>query len=203
MLPYIALAVVGLAALIIGIIFLTRSKKAVGITLTILGALAFIAGTFLAVCSFILVDYIHDQPAKEPPVTGSVTTEAEITDETSDAYTETEEADDIVGGDWQTWRSYSDEYVITDSLTVRLSLFDDNTGYAVYDSSDGSRIASLINDTGTDVDRWKIISEDIDGDGVNELGLGLTDGETLWYRYIEGETWSENNINGCFERTEK
>ena len=203
MLPYIALAVIGLAALITGIILIIRRKKAVGITLAILGTLAFIAGTFLAVCTFILVDYIHNRPVKEPPAAGPVTTAAETAAETSDTYTGTEETGDIVGGDWQTWRSYSDEYVITDSLTVCLSLFDDCTGYAVYDSSDGSRIASLVNDTETAVDMWNITSDDIDGDGINELGIGLTDGRTLWYRYIEGETWSENNTDGCFERTEK
>ena len=186
MLPYIALAVTGLAALIIGIVLTVRRKKAAGITLTVLGALAFLAGTFLAVCTFILVDFIHNQPVKEPPVTEPVTT--------------TEGSDDMTGGDWQTWRSYSDKYVINDSLTVYLSLFDDSTGYAVYDSSDGSRIASLINDTGNAVEPWEITSDDIDSDGVNELGIVLTGGETLWYRYIEGETWNENNADGCFER---
>ncbi len=203
MLPYIALAVAGLAALITGIILTVRRKKAVGITLAILGTLALIAGTVLAVCTFILLDFIHNQPVKEPPAAGSVTAETEAAAGTSVTYTETEEAGDIVGGDWQTWRSYSDEYVITDGLTVRLSLFDDGTGYAVYDSADGSRIASLVNDTETAVDQWNITSGDIDGDGINELGTGLTDGSTLWYKYIEGETWSENNINGCFERTDK
>lgn len=209
MLPYIVLAVIGLAALIAGTVLTVRRKKAAGITLAVIGALAFIAGTVLAVCTFILVDYIHNQPVKEPPSAGSVTTEEKTTaetqtaDDTSEAYTEPEEDGDIAGGDWQTWRSYSDEYVINDDLTVCLSLFGDNTGYAVYDSSDGDRIASLVNDTGADVDLWNITSEDIDGDGVNELGMVMTDGKTLWYRYIEGKTWDENNINGCFERTEK
>ena len=208
MLEYIGLAVLGLAALIIGIVLIVRRKKAVGITLTVLGSLAFLAGTFLAVCTLILVDFIHNQPVKEPPVTGSVTagTEApvtETTEETSETDTETEEDDEILGGDWQTWRSYSDEYPITDDLTVCLSLFDDSTGYAVYDSSDGNRIASLVNDTENAVDPWNTVSDDINGDGINELGIVLTNGETLWYRYVEGGMWNENNVNGCFERTDK
>ena len=204
MLQYIVLAVIGLAALIIGIVLTVRRKKGAGITLIVLGTLAFLAGTFLSVCAYILVDFIHNQPVKEPPAAEPVTAEtSETAAGTSDTYTETEESYEIVGGDWQTWRSYSDEYVITDGFTVCLSLFDDSTGYAVYAGSDGSRIASLVNDTETAVDPWNITSEDIDGDGINELGIGLTDGETLWYRYNEGETWSENNTNGCFERTEK
>ena len=198
MLSYIALTVIGLAALIIGIILMIRRKKAAGITLTVLGALAFLAGTLLTVCAFILVDFIHNQPVKEPPVAGSVTSETETAVDLPDE----EPNDNNAGGDWRSWRSYSDEYIITDELTVCLSLFDDSTGYAVYDCSDGSRIASLVNDTEIAVDPWNITSEDIDGDGVNELGIVLTDGETLWYRYIEGEMWSESNTGGCFEQVD-
>ena len=206
MLQYIVLAVIGLAALIIGIVLIARRKKAVGIILTVIGALAFIAGVFLTVCAFLLVDFIHNQPPKEPPVTEITQEETPIT-ETQEAE---ETGDDTIreiggdtGNDWRTWRSYSGDYKISDSLTVCVSLFDDCTGYAVYDSTDGTRIASLVNDTEDDIDLWQISVGDINGDGVNELGMVLTDGETLWFAYSDSGIWSENNTAGCFERTDR
>lgn len=69
MLPYIALAVSGLGVLIAGIILITRKKKTAGIILTVVGALAGLMGAFLIACTLILVDFIHNQPPKEPPVT--------------------------------------------------------------------------------------------------------------------------------------
>jgi len=191
------LAVIGLAVLITGIVLTIRRKKAVGIALTVIGALAFLAGTFLTVCTFILVDYIHNQPAKEPPVTEVATTETKAVTGLSDE----EPNDDISDDDWRTWRSYSEDYKISDSLTVCVSLFDDCTGYAVYDSADGTRIASLVNDTEADIDLWEIRVKDINGDGVNELGIALTNGETIWFAYSDSEIWSEDNTAGCFERT--
>jgi len=107
---YIGLAIIGLAALIIGIILTVRRKKIVGITLTVIGALAFIAGIILTVCVILLVDFIHNQPPDESPVT-------EIT-EKSPTDIETVKTEDLIiyetgevdGNDWRTWRSCSEDY---------------------------------------------------------------------------------------------
>ncbi len=193
MLPYIALAVTGLVVLAAGIILIIRRKKAVGITLTVLGAAAGLTGVFLTVCTFILVDYIRNRPADEPPA---------VTEITEDIFVESEnDLTGEIGNDWRTTRSYSDNIVISDELTVCLSVLDDTKGYAVYDSSDGNRIASLISDSSSDLDLWNVTASDLDGDGVNEIGAYLTNGETLWFRY-NGRTWNEENPSGCFERTE-
>ncbi len=193
MLPYIALAVTGLVVLAAGIILIIRRKKAVGITLTVLGAAAVLTGAFLTVCTFILVDYIRSRPADEPPA---------VTEITEDIFVESEnDLTGEIGNDWRTTRSYSDNIVISDELTVCLSVLDDTKGYAVYDSSDGNRIASLISDSSSDLDLWNVTASDLDGDGVNEIGAYLTNGETLWFRY-NGRTWNEENPSGCFERTE-
>ena len=193
MLPYIALAVTGLVVLAAGIILIIRRKKAVGITLTVLGAAAGLTGAFLTVCTFILVDYIRSRPADEPPA---------VTEITEDIFVESEnDLTGEIGNDWRTTRSYSDNIVISDELTVCLSVLDDTKGYAVYDSSDGNRIASLISDSSSDLDLWNVTASDLDGDGVNEIGAYLTNGETLWFRY-NGRTWNEENPSGCFERTE-
>ena len=193
MLPYIALAVTGLVVLAAGIILIIRRKKAVGITLTVLGAAAGLTGAFLTVCTFILVDYIRNSPADEPPAVSEIT---------EDIFVESEnDLTGEIGNDWRTTRSYSDNIVISDELTVCLSVLDDTKGYAVYDSSDGNRIASLISDSSSGLDLWNVTASDLDGDGVNEIGAYLTNGETLWFRY-NGRTWNEENPSGCFERTE-
>lgn len=113
-----------------------------------------------------------------------------------------EEDEEILGADPDTWRSYSDEYEICPGVWVSVSLFDDCTGYAVYDE-DYCRIGSLVNDTGTALDQWNVILDDIDGDGVNELGTVLENGETLWFAYDEDGVWSESNTGGCFVRVKK
>ena len=104
----------------------------------------------------------------------------------------------IVGQDWRTWRSYSEDFTVHDTLTVCLSPLDGGNGYAVYDSSNGARIGTLSaeNTTGQET----IVCEDRDGDGVNELGIVLPAG-TIWYRYTD-QPWVEGQGGGCFERAE-
>ena len=204
MLGYIILAVVGIIILVIGIFLIVRKdNKPVGIILTVIGIIISFGGIFLTVCTIILVDFIHSQPVKEPPA--PVQTQLTAASEAAELYDTADTdgnylSDGESGSDWRTWRSYSDDYTVTDGLTVCVSLFDDGTGYAVYDSADGQRIASLVNDSGTDMEQWKISAADTDGDGVNEIGIVLTNGETLWFGYKAGEIWSEDNTSGCFER---
>ena len=43
-----------------------------------------------------------------------------------------------------------------------------------------------------------IVCEDTDGDGINELGITISD-ETVYFKYT-GEPWIEGQGGGCFER---
>ena len=45
--------------------------------------------------------------------------------------------------------------------------------------------------------------EDLDHDGIKEIGISMADGEILWYHYREGleDTWPENKC-GCFEKVD-
>ena len=111
---------------------------------------------------------------------------------------EENESEDAVsaGSDWRTWRSYTEDFVISDDVTVCLSPFDTATGYAVYNSDNGDRIGSL---SGIETDGSEtIVCEDTDGDGVNELGITISD-ETVYFKYT-GEPWIEGQGGGCFER---
>ncbi len=198
MIQYIILAVVGVIALAAGIVLIVLKKKVAGIVLTVCGALAAVAGVVLSLCALILVDYIHNKPAAD------VTIEQETVPVlvTEDDPEEEPDVDgvigDEVGDDWRTWRSYSEDYMINDGLTVCVSLLDDLKGYAVYNSSNGDRIGTIINTSDSDLESWEVKAEDTDGDGTNELGMVLADGERLWFRYT-GEEWSEDNTAGCFE----
>ena len=100
------------------------------------------------------------------------------------------------GGDWHTWRSYTRDYSVKDDLSVTLSPLDGGKGYAVYNASTGERIGTLLDGTGQE----EILCEDIDGDGVCELGIALSSG-TVWYRYT-GSPWVEGTGGGGFERVE-
>jgi len=100
------------------------------------------------------------------------------------------------GGDWHTWRSYTGDYAVKDDLSVTLSPLDGGKGYAVYNASTGERIGTLLDGTGQE----EILCEDIDGDGVCELGIALSSG-TVWYRYT-GSPWVEGTGGGGFERVE-
>ncbi len=110
--------------------------------------------------------------------------------------------DEILGADPDTWGSYSGDYEIYDGFSVSISIFNDCTGYAVYDE-DYCRIGSLLNDTDIALDNWNVIADDIDGDGENELGAALENGETLWFAYDEYGVLSDSNTGGCFVRVKK
>lgn len=100
------------------------------------------------------------------------------------------------GGDWRTWRSYTGDYAVKEDLSVTLSPLDGGNGYAVYNASTGARIGTLPEGGGQE----EILCEDIDGDGICELGIALSE-ETVWYRYTD-TPWVEGTGGGCFERVE-
>lgn len=79
---------------------------------------------------------------------------------------------------------------------MTLSQLGGGKGYAVYDTVIGGRIGTLSEGGGQE----EILCEDIDGDGVCELGIVLPE-TTVWYRYT-GSPWVEGIGGGCFERVE-
>ena len=103
-----------------------------------------------------------------------------------------------VGGDWRTWRAYSQAYEIGDGLSVMFSPLDERSGYAIYEAVTGTRIGSLIfpDNTIDEVSRESFYVEDRDGDGRSDIGVPFEHGEVMWFVYGEG-IWPDEP-NGCF-----
>ena len=112
----------------------------------------------------------------------------------------------IPGSDWRTYRAYSEDLHLDDTgaLIFCLSPLDNRNGYAVYDSANGARVGTLLWGSEKEAD-WqaKAQMEDLDHDGIKEIGISMADGEILWYHYREGleDTWPENKC-GCFEKVD-
>jgi hypothetical protein len=108
----------------------------------------------------------------------------------------------VPGEDWRTWRAYSKDYVIDDDLTVVFAALDEKNGYAVYDTANGERIASLLFPDGQsyeDVDYNNFRVLDCDNDGNNDIGIVVEDRTVFWYNYLPDllGTWPED-VEGCF-----
>ena len=95
----------------------------------------------------------------------------------------------IPGSDWRTYRAYSEDLHLDDTgaLIFCLSPLDNRNGYAVYDSANGARVGTLLWGSEKEAD-WqaKAQMEDLDHDGIKEIGISMADGEILWYHYREG-----------------
>ena len=155
------------AGIVVSAILLKNRKKARIACTVLCSVLAFASAMFIAVTLY-FGWAVANQPADE---------------------------DGTLGADWRTWRSYTADFSIQEGVTVCLSVLDDGSGYAVYDSLSGERVGTL---EGCTVDgSEQILCEDIDGDGVSELGISIS-GETIWYRY-NGNPWIEGEGGGCFE----
>lgn len=92
----------------------------------------------------------------------------------------------IPGSDWRTYRAYSEDLHLDDTgaLIFCLSPLDNRNGYAVYDSANGARVGTLLWGSEKEAD-WqaKAQMEDLDHDGIKEIGISMADGEILWYHY--------------------
>ena len=171
MILYFILAVIGSVLLLYG-----RRKHKI---LLSLGILLVTAGLFMLASALLLTGSIRNSESNPGPDDPRISSTG-----------------GTVGQDWRTWRSYSEDFLICDQVKVCLSPLDGGAGYGVYDSGSGERIGTLsANDVGG---QEKIRCEDLDGDGLNELGIVCSD-EILWYHYI-GETWSDGEGGGCFEQ---
>ncbi len=167
----LALGLVGFTA---SAVFLKKKKTARILCMILCAAAVLLSAAWMGLTAYFVWAVGQDAPADTPDDPAS--------------------ADD--GGDWRTWRSYTGDYAVTEDLSVTLSPLDGGKGYAIYDASTGERIGTLSEGSGQE----EILCEDIDGDGVCELGIVLPNG-TAWYRYT-GSPWVEGTGGGCFERVE-
>lgn len=123
----------------------------------------------------------------------------------TDAPTETQteiDQPEIVGDDWRTWRSYTPDVEICDALTVCLSRLDDDTGYAVYDCSNGERIGTLCIPEGvTGFYDAEPFSADYDGDGYVDIGISTED-RAVWYCFDPTMMGSWPEAEGAFRELE-
>ena len=180
-----------MAALLLGIGFIaagTIQSRKTGQKkwhiLTAVGIVPVLVSVFLFICTLWLLYGIQTQKLETEP------------------YFET----DIAGDDWRTFRAYSEDLHLDDAGTLIfcLSPLDSKNGYAVYDSANGARVGTLLWGSEKEAD-WqaKAQMEDLDHDGIKEIGISMADGEILWYHYREGleDTWPENKC-GCFEKVD-
>lgn len=112
-----------------------------------------------------------------------------------------------VGGDWRVWRSYTEEYKISDEYSVMLSLLDDYNGFAVYNAETGARDGNLMFPEGAVIDddwtdgTWgkEFLTEDRNGDGNNDLGVVANDGSVYWYAFSpDAPSWYDDPTKGYF-----
>ena len=193
---YIIMTILGAALIVYGI---KKSKL-----IMVGGILLAGVGLFLVVCTIILASAVRNSepnPKFDNEENGYIIGSSE-NDET---YINT--AGNEAGADWRTWRSYSNDYVISKDVTVCLSYFDDGSGFAVYNSSNGDRIGSLVvrdaSGNKENVSPDTVIKcEDTNSDGVSELGVVISPERTVWFKYT-GEAWKEGVGGGCFLQTEE
>lgn len=101
----------------------------------------------------------------------------------------------LVGDDWRTQRSYTEDIPICDTLTVCLSRLDDDSGYGVYDCMTGERIGTLLVPEGeTGFFDSEPMYTDYDGDDSVDIGIVPDSGMVQWYGYNPSllGTWPED-----------
>lgn len=101
---------------------------------------------------------------------------------------------------WREQKSYSRDYQLTDDLSICVSLLDDSSGYAVYDTYDGRRIGTLLLPNGQiSVDNLELKIADANSDGKNDVGVVSHNNNIIWFNFSPNKQYSEENPNGCFE----
>jgi len=170
---FIFFAFFGLIALITGIFLRKKFKKKTWCILIWVGVLSVFIAAVLFVCTILLVNR-QDVNVPIDPI-----------------------EDDVCGRDWWTWRGYTENYELNENLTVCFSAVDSDDFYGVYDASDGTRIGSLQlgEYTAKDTDGFEIA--DYNGDGINDIGVKLDNGQVLKYCHdSESEPWPDDVTGG-------
>ena len=199
----IATLLLGISFIAAGMIQSRKTGQKKWHIFTAAGIVPVLISVFLFICTFWLLYGIQVQePVAGPTENGKIITE------NTDAEPEPGSGSDsnIPGSDWRTYRAYSEDLHLDDkgALIFCLSPLDNKNGYAVYDSANGARVGTLLWGSEKEAD-WqaKAQMEDLDHDGIKEIGISMADGEILWYHYREGleDTWPENKC-GCFEKVD-
>ena len=86
---------------------------------------------------------------------------------------------------WREQKSYSRDYQLTDDLSICVSILDDSSGYAVYDTYDGQRIGTLLlpNDQ-MSVDNLELKIADANSDGKNDVGVVSHNNNIIWFNFF-------------------
>lgn len=101
---------------------------------------------------------------------------------------------------WREQKSYSRDYQLTDDLAICVSLLDDSSGYAVYDTYDGKRIGTLsLPNNQISTDNLELKITDADSDGKNDVGVVSHNNRIIWFNFSPNKQYSKENPNGCFE----
>lgn len=101
---------------------------------------------------------------------------------------------------WREQKSYSRDYQLTDNLSICVSLLDDSSGYAVYDTYNGQRIGTLLlPNNQMSVDNLELKIADANSDGKNDVGVVSHNNNIIWFNFSPNKQYSEENPNGCFE----
>ncbi len=101
---------------------------------------------------------------------------------------------------WREQKSYSRDYQLNDDMSICVSLLDDSSGYAVYDTYDGERIGTLSwpSDQISASDLELKIA-DADSDGINDVGVITQNSNIIWFKFSPDKQYSKENPSGCFE----
>lgn len=94
---------------------------------------------------------------------------------------------DLPHADWRTAGKFSSDYPITPTQVFCVRLNDEKNAYEVYRSANGTKAGEL--DFAAHSDSTLYYGEDLDtlefsdhdGDGYNDFGVPMADGNILWY----------------------
>lgn len=169
--------VVGAAMVAVGIVLAVRTRRKAWHVMTGVGAVLVLGCIAMVVCALLLVDGVAAMP----------NVRAEI-----------EKPEELIGADWRTWRAYSTDYDLGMGVKVCFASLDEGGGYAVYDATDGVRIASLSVE-GADPTQAEPIRLREGNGPYRDVGVVLNNGDIQWFRYdpeLLG-SWPDHML-GCF-----
>lgn len=106
----------------------------------------------------------------------------------------------LANTNWREQKTYSQDYQLNEETSICVSMLDDLSGYAVYNTENGERIGTLAcpnYQIGTGEQELKIA--DVNGDKSNDIGVIMQNSTVIWYKYSPNKEYSKDNPNGRFE----
>ncbi|AET67888.1 hypothetical protein Desor_2292 [Desulfosporosinus orientis DSM 765] len=177
---FIFWAISGLIIFTAGMILRIKYRKKAGTILTGIGIFTLVIAVMLFIGTLLLVNRDDTDGRIEDP---AVPSQGQVT-----------------GADWRTWRGYTQDYVLNGDFAVCFSGQTSDDFYAMYDASSGARIATLLLEEYTVADTGGFTVADYNGDGLDDIGVQLHDGQVLMFCYDpEGGSWPED-VTGGYRR---